>query len=52
MKVEIDPDDVQKLDADERGRVYLGSEFADADNIEVAVLNDPTDIDSKSEENE
>ena len=28
-----------KLDADDRGRVYLGTEFADADEIEVAVLN-------------
>jgi hypothetical protein len=39
MQVTLDPDDVQVLDADGRGRVYLGSEFADADDIEVAVLN-------------
>lgn len=41
MKVEVDPDDVQKLDSDGRGRVYLGSEFADLDGIEIAILNDP-----------
>ena len=39
MKVVIDPDDVKKLDADGRGRVYLGSEYADMDGIEVAILN-------------
>lgn len=39
MKVEIDPDDIQKLSSDDRGRVYLGSEFADLDEIEVAILN-------------
>lgn len=41
MKVEVDPDDIQKLNSDGRGRVYLGSEYADLENIEVAVLSDP-----------
>lgn len=38
MRVHVDPDDVQTLDADGRGRVYLGTEFAD-ETVEVAVLN-------------
>lgn len=37
MKVEVDPDDVDKLKADDRGRVYLGSEYANKE-VEVAVL--------------
>lgn len=42
MKVEVDPDDVQIVNADGRGRVYLGTEFADVKDIEVAVLDDPS----------
>jgi len=38
VKVEIDPDDVQKRPADERGRVYLGTEYANA-QVEVVVLD-------------
>lgn len=38
MKVEIDPDDVQKRPTDDRGRVYLGKEYANA-QVEVVVLN-------------
>jgi len=49
MKVVIDPDDVKKLNADSRGRVYLGSEYADMDNIEVAVLNNPAETDLKAD---
>lgn len=47
MNVEVDPDDVDKYDADDRGRIYLGSEYADLEGIEVAVLNDPTDPDRR-----
>lgn len=43
MKVDVDPDDVQKLDADGRGRVYLGTEYADMDGVEVAVLDTPSE---------
>ena len=39
MKVEIDPDDIQKRPADDRGRVYLGSEYANK-SVEVVVLDD------------
>ena len=39
MRVDVNPDDVRKLNADNRGRVYLGTEFANANEIEVAVLN-------------
>lgn len=46
MNVNVDPDDVQKLDADGRGRVYLGSEYADMDGIEIAVLNNPGEEDA------
>lgn len=38
MRVEVDPDDVQVLTTDHRGRVYLGPEFADSE-VEVAVLD-------------
>lgn len=38
MNVNIDPDDVQKLTADDRGRVYLGTKYANA-RVEVAVLD-------------
>lgn len=39
MLVEVDPDDVQKITADDRGRVYLGPEYANQE-VEVAVLAD------------
>lgn len=38
MLVEVDPDDVQTLQTDDRGRVYLGSELADT-TVEVALLD-------------
>jgi hypothetical protein len=38
VKVEIDPDDIQKRPTDDRGRVYLGSEYANS-NVEVVVLD-------------
>lgn len=37
MKVNIDPDDVKKVDTDDRGRAYLGSEYKNSE-LEVAVL--------------
>jgi hypothetical protein len=37
MKVGIAPDDVDELNADERGRVYLGTEYANK-RVEVAVV--------------
>lgn len=39
MRVEVDPDDVHVLTADDRGRVYLGTEYANK-TVEVAVLDD------------
>jgi len=38
MRVEVNPSDVQELNADNRGRVYLGTEYAD-ESVEVAVLD-------------
>lgn len=38
MNVEISPTDVQELTADNRGRVYLGTEHANK-TVEVAILN-------------
>jgi len=38
MHVQIDPDDVRKLRTDDRGRVYLGTEYAN-ETVEVAVLD-------------
>ena len=38
MKVHIDPDDVIKKGTDDRGRIYLGSEYANK-TVEVAVLD-------------
>jgi hypothetical protein len=38
VKVEIDPEDIQKRPTDDRGRVYLGSEFANK-TVEVVVLD-------------
>lgn len=37
MRVEIAPEDVQVLTTDDRGRAYLGTEYAD-ETVEVAVL--------------
>lgn len=42
MRVDVDPNDVQKLNTDDRGRVYLGSEYADQE-VEVAVLDSRND---------
>ena len=39
MKVEIDPDSVVKRTTDGRGRIYLGSEYANK-TVEVAVLDE------------
>ncbi len=39
MKVHIDPDDIQELNADDRGRVYLGTEYANEHGLQIAVLN-------------
>jgi len=39
MKVHIDPDDIQELNADDRGRVYLGTEYAGENGLQIAVLN-------------
>lgn len=38
MNVEIDPDDVTKATTDDRGRIYLGPEYANTE-VEVAVLD-------------
>lgn len=38
MKVDVDPSDVQTLTTDDRGRVYLGAEYANS-TVEVAVLD-------------
>lgn len=38
VKVEIDPDAIQKRPADSRGRVYLGAEYANK-QVEVVVLD-------------
>jgi len=42
MHVQVDPDDVDALQADDRGRVYLGTEFANK-TVEVAVVGVVTD---------
>jgi hypothetical protein len=42
MRVEVAPDDVQELTADDRGRVYLGPEYANQ-TVEVAVVSDTDD---------
>jgi len=41
MKVDIDPDDLVTTGTDSRGRLTLGSEYADRDDITVAVVDDP-----------
>jgi len=38
MKVDVDPDDIQKRTTDDRGRVYLGPEYAD-NTVTVAILD-------------
>jgi hypothetical protein len=42
MHVQVDPDDVQTLTTDDRGRVYLGSEYANSE-VQVAVVDDGND---------
>jgi hypothetical protein len=37
MHVRVGPDDVDELQADDRGRVYLGTEYAN-ETVEVAVV--------------
>jgi len=37
VKVHVEPNDIQEVKADSRGRITLGSEYA-AKNIEVAIL--------------
>ena len=37
MKVHVDPDDIKKVDTDDRGRAYLGSELKDS-TVQVAIL--------------
>lgn len=39
MRVHVDPDDIEEVDADNRGRVSLGPAFYGAEGIEIAVLN-------------
>lgn len=38
MKIVVKSEDVQELKTDDRGRVYLGSEYANKE-VEVAVLD-------------
>lgn len=38
MLVKINKDDIVEASTDDRGRIYLGSEYADTD-VEVAILN-------------
>jgi len=39
VKVEIDPSELVERSTDDRGRIYLGSEYANQ-NVKVLVLND------------
>lgn len=39
MKVEIDPSDLVERSTDDRGRFYLGSEYANQ-NVKVLILED------------
>ena len=41
VNVEIDPDDLTTRRTDSRGRITLGSEYADRDQITVAIVDDP-----------
>jgi hypothetical protein len=38
MKVEISKSDIVEATTDSRGRIYLGTEYANK-NVEVAILN-------------
>jgi len=38
MKVDVSPDDVDSYNTDDRGRLYLGTEFKNA-TVEIAVLD-------------
>ena len=38
MKVDVSPDDVDTYSTDDRGRLYLGTEFKNA-TVEIAVLD-------------
>jgi len=40
MHVKISKDDIIEAKTDSRGRVYLGSEYADCE-VEVAILDEP-----------
>jgi len=42
MDVKVDPEDILKQPTDNRGRIYLGSEYANK-TVEIAVL----EVDSK-----
>jgi hypothetical protein len=39
MKVEIDPQELVERSADDRGRITLGSDYAN-ENVKVLILND------------
>jgi len=41
MQVTIDPDDMVTRGTDGRGRITLGSEYANRECITVAVIDDP-----------
>lgn len=38
MKVDVDHEDIQTCSTDGRGRAYLGTEYADKDEVVVAVV--------------
>ena len=40
MKLDVDPDDVMEKNTDDRGRFYLGAEYADHDNVQIAILDE------------
>ena len=42
MKVEVDPSDVDTYTTDDRGRVYLGTEYTNT-TVELAILGVQTD---------
>jgi hypothetical protein len=48
MLIEVDHEDVQTCSTDGRGRGYLGTEYADKDELVVAVIEDrdATDADT------
>lgn len=39
MKIDLHPDEVDVYNTDERGRVYLGTEYANS-SVEIAILQD------------